>query len=171
MNTQLVQENMDTMETALEEMCQNWLIALLGVVELLPHNQWYSMVEIHRQYMDCLAAMEQEAARQAGYTHSPMTQRSYRSMTTEFRVTLQLLIDSILQENSSFQIPSRIQFRLAKTLGRLHNGPVESRVIFHGSRCRTTLSLVLLRRCFITETRLFYLGRTSAGSKLPSSGN
>ncbi|KAJ7787710.1 hypothetical protein B0H14DRAFT_3163060 [Mycena olivaceomarginata] len=64
MNPQLVLENMDTIEAAMEEMCQNWLIALLSILALLPYDQKYVMIEIHKQYMDCLAAMEQEAALQ-----------------------------------------------------------------------------------------------------------
>ncbi|KAJ7161714.1 hypothetical protein C8R46DRAFT_1105314 [Mycena filopes] len=123
MTQQLVRENMDTLEAAMEEMCQNWLIALLGVVALLPYDQKHNMVEMHKQYMDCLAAMEQEAALQAGYTHSPMTWRSYQDMTTEFQFTVNLLMDSIYttvsKENGSLQVPSPAQWRFAKTLGRL----------------------------------------------------
>ncbi|KAJ7807188.1 hypothetical protein B0H14DRAFT_3765064, partial [Mycena olivaceomarginata] len=105
MNTQLVRDNMDTMEAAMKEMCQNWLIALLGVVALLPYDQRSDMVEIHEQYMYCLAAMEQGAALQAGYTHSPMTGRSYQDMTTEFHFTGNSLMQSI-KENGGLQIPS-----------------------------------------------------------------
>ncbi|KAJ7758233.1 hypothetical protein B0H14DRAFT_2976186 [Mycena olivaceomarginata] len=121
---QVVRDNMNTIETATEETWQNWLIALLGVLILLPNNvEKCDMVDIHAQYMTCLSAMEREAALQAGYTHSPLTRRSYQDMTTEFQFTVKLLkvsiCDAIRTKEATFQIPSPAQYQFAKTLARL----------------------------------------------------
>ncbi|KAJ7181863.1 hypothetical protein C8R46DRAFT_550648 [Mycena filopes] len=169
MTQQLVRENMDTLEAAMEEMCQNWLIALLGVVALLPYDQKHNMVEMHKQYMDCLAAMEQEAALQAGYTHSPMTWRSYQDMTTEFQFTVNHIHCGLQGERKPSGSFSS-SMALCKDLGAI-DGPMESCTIFH-ELCRSkTSSVVLFRRCCTVTARLFQLGGTGASSKLPSPSN
>ncbi|KAJ7832401.1 hypothetical protein B0H14DRAFT_2592068 [Mycena olivaceomarginata] len=69
MNPQLVLENMDTIEAAMEEMCQNWLIALLSILALLPYDQKDMTAEFQltvKMLMDsiCLAIHEEDASAQ-----------------------------------------------------------------------------------------------------------
>ncbi|KAJ7690932.1 hypothetical protein B0H14DRAFT_3532117 [Mycena olivaceomarginata] len=52
------------MEVVMEDVRQNWLIAILGVVGPLPHGQTYDVLDIGAQYLNVLATMDQEAALQ-----------------------------------------------------------------------------------------------------------
>ncbi|KAJ7885284.1 hypothetical protein B0H14DRAFT_2563922 [Mycena olivaceomarginata] len=115
MDNQIVRDNFEAntkavfrgIKTSMENTCLDWLIALLGTLALAPNNQKGDIISVHHQYLHVLAQLEQEAALQAGYIHSPLTFLSYAKTTAEFRSVTDLLEQSIVAGNLRAQIRAR----------------------------------------------------------------
>ncbi|KAJ7866936.1 hypothetical protein B0H14DRAFT_2731952 [Mycena olivaceomarginata] len=163
-------DNFEGIRTAMENTCVDWLIALLSTLALAPNNQRVNIISAHQQYLHALAQLEQEAALQGGYIHSPMTFLSYAKITAEFRSVTDLLLQSIVAENlSGHKIPSGTQVHLAETLGRfMAEWSAAGQFIEPRAAHKRYLAVVLLRRRSQIAAEFHHAGEPGAGPELPS---
>ncbi|KAJ7465841.1 hypothetical protein B0H11DRAFT_2049516 [Mycena galericulata] len=117
-------DSLTTLISAMEDLCEEWLIGILGVASLVPlPAQKESYIAIHIQYMVNVATIEEKAASQANYQICPLTGMRYQDMTTMAQTAIYNLGKSITSsigcaEMDNKRIPSPQESELVRFFGR-----------------------------------------------------
>ncbi|KAJ7873632.1 hypothetical protein B0H14DRAFT_2719435 [Mycena olivaceomarginata] len=110
--------------SAMEDLCEEWLIGVLGVASCLPSRaQKETYIAIHKQYMVNIAKIEEKAANQANYYICPLIGMHYQDMTVMAQTAMHNLGNSITssigaEEMDNKRIPSPQETDFVRFFGR-----------------------------------------------------